>query len=350
MKLLENRDYLDDIKYIAELDLPWNKLKNKAILVSGASGLIGSCLIDTIMLKNKKDNLKCRIYALCRDKNKSENRFSDYIDKGCFKLILHDINNPILTEIENIDYVFHFAGNTHPALYASDPINTILTNVIGTNNMLDFAVKHKAKRFAFASSVEIYGENRGDVEKFNEDYCGYINCNKLRSGYPEGKRCGEALCQAYSSQYGISTVILRIVRSYGPTMQFSDTRAISQFLINALNHEDIILKSNGEQLYSYLYVTDVVSGILTAMLSGKNGEAYNVSNENSDIKLKELAQIIAEMVGKKIIFQCASDDEMVGYSKVTKAVLNGDKLNRIGWSVRYNIRDGVERTLKILSN
>ena len=128
--------------------------------------------------------------------------------------------------------------------------------------MLEFAYSHHALRCVFASSNEIYGENRGDIEKFPESYCGYINCNTLRAGYPESKRCGEALCQAYIQQKGLDIVIPRLTRSYGPTLLKSDTKALSQFLRKALLGEDIVLKSAGTQYYSYLYVADSVSGLL----------------------------------------------------------------------------------------
>ena len=132
--------------------------------------------------------------------------------------------------IDTVDYILHLASNTHPMQYSTDPIGTVTTNIIGVQNMLDFAVDHNATRFAFASSNEIYGENRGDVEFFNEDYCGYINSNTMRAGYPESKRCGEALCQAYKAQKGLDIVVPRLTRSYGPTMLMSDTKAVSQFI------------------------------------------------------------------------------------------------------------------------
>ena len=248
------------------------------------------------------------------------------------------------------DYIIHLASNTHPLLYATDPIGTITTNIIGLQNLLDFAVNHHTTRFLFTSSNEIYGENRGDVELFNEDYCGYINCNTLRAGYPESKRCGEALCQAYIAQKGLDVVIARITRSYGPTMQMSDTKAISQFIKKGVFGEDIVLKSAGTQYYSYTYVADAVSGLLTVLLNGNIGEAYNVADEHSDITLKELATLIAEINEKKVVFENPNTIESLGYSKATKARLNGQKLQQLGWQPRYDIRRGIERTIQILKS
>ena len=214
--------------------------------------------------------------------------------------------------------------------------------------MLTFAVEHNVARFVFASSNEIYGENRGDVELFKEDYCGYINCNTLRAGYPESKRCGEALCQAYIFQKGLDIIIARLTRSYGPTMIMSDTKAVSQFIKKGMSNEDIILKSDGTQFFSYTYMADAVSGLLWAQSSAACGEAYNIADVSGDIMLKDLAQIIANKIGKNVIFELPDVIEAAGYSKATKARLCGEKLKKLGWKSKYDIKTGIERTLDIL--
>ena len=225
-------------------------------------------------------------------------------------------------------------------------IGTITTNVIGTKNMLDFAKKYKANKFVFSSTCEIYGENKGDVEKFDENYLGYINCNTIRAGYPESKRCGEALCQAYISQYNMDIVIPRLSRVYEPTMLMSDTKALSQFIKNGINKEDIVLKSEGSQYYSYIYVGDAVSALLTIMLKGKCGEAYNISSDNYDIKLKDLAKMIAGCCDKDIIFEVPDSVESAGYSKATTAIIDNSKLKSLGMNSLYNINESIERTIE----
>ena len=197
--------------------------------------------------------------------------------------------------------------------YANDPIGTITANIIGTQNLLEFAVAHHAQRFAFASSNEIYGENRDDVELFKEDYCGYIDSNTLRAGYPESKRAGEALCQAYKRQKGLDVVIPRLTRSYGPTLARSDTKAMTQFIRNGVAREDIVLKSAGTQHYSYTYVADAVSGLLMVLLAGVNGEAYNIADQASNVMLKDVAAMIAQESGNQVVFELPDAVEQAGF-------------------------------------
>ncbi len=347
MNLYNNKLYIEDVEYVASLDLPWTILKDKTILISGATGLVGSFLVDVLLSKG----IGCTVYALGRDESKARDRFYKWEGDSHFVFLSYDINKPLkMEDIGNVDYVLHLASNTHPMLYATDPIGTITTNIIGLNNMLEFAIEHHAKRFAFASSNEIYGENRGDSEFFSEEYCGYINCNSLRAGYPESKRCGEALCQAYKVQKNLDVIIPRITRTYGPTMLMSDSKAISQFIRKGLAGEDIVLKSSGEQFYSFTYVADAVSGLLFVLLKGESGEAYNIADEHSDITLKDLAYTIARHVEKNVIFEIPDSIEASGYSNATKARLDGKKLMNLGWEAKYDIREGIERTISILKN
>lgn len=349
MKVYEHKLYQEDVAYVCGLNLPWGELQNSSILISGASGLVGSFLIDVIMTCNRDKGLNSKIYALGRDAKKAEDRFSYCWNDKNFRFISHDINKPLEDEaIGDGGYVLHLASNTHPVAYATDPIGTVTTNIIGTNNMLDFAVRHKARRVAFASSNEIYGENRGDTEFFDESYCGYIDSNTMRAGYPESKRCGEALCQAYRRQKNLDVVIPRLTRSYGPSMLMSDTKAISQFIRKGVAGEDIVLKSAGTQYYSYTYVADAVAGLLTVLLKGEGGEAYNIADESGDIMLKDLAAVIAEYARTQVIFELPDEVEKAGYSTATKARLDGSKLRRLGWNVKYDICGGLRRTIDIL--
>lgn len=351
-RLYQHPLYREDLEYLAGLALPWENLAGKTLVLSGASGMLGSLLVDTIMLRNERAGLECSVCALGRSRARLEERFSHWRRHWgkLLHFVEHDINLPLdgAGLPSNADYVVHLASNTHPVAYATDPVGTILANVYGTRNMLDFAVKCKARRFAFASSNEIYGENRGDVEFFDEAYCGYIDSNTLRAGYPESKRCGEALCQAYRKQHGLDVVIPRFTRSYGPTLLATDTKAMSQFLRNALDGGDIVLKSEGMQYYSYTYSADAISGFLTVLLKGADGEAYNIADERSDVRLRDLAGEIASCAGVKVVFQVPDVVERAGFSKATKARLDATKLNAIGWHAKYDLKCGIARTLDIL--
>lgn len=310
--------------------------------------MIGKCMIDLLM-----EQTDCKVILLGRTGEKAKSRFAaKHWESGRLQFAQWDAANPtplvhssIRTfEHSNIDFIIHLASNTHPVAYATNPVSTIVMNVSATKDLLDFAVATKA-RFVYASSVEIYGQNRGDCEKFAEDYCGYIDCNTLRAGYPESKRCGEALCQAYIKQHGLDVVIPRIARVYGPTLLKDDTKALSQFIWNALDGKDIVLKSEGKQHFSYLHVADAVGGILTVMLKGECGRAYNLADEASDVRLRDLAALVAGQCGRKVVFDLPKASESAGFSPAMLARLDNSALKALGWTAKYDIATGVAETI-----
>lgn len=335
--------YTEELKEAANDMRIMEVFRRKTIVITGARGLIGSELIDVLMYANKQWDLKCRIYAVVRNRAKAEQRFEQYVNSEYFIICEADVNLEEIRIREDVDFFVHAASNTHPLHYASKPIETILTNTLGTNNTLKFAVEHRCKRFVFLSSVEIYGESRGDTELFAEDDCGYIDCNTLRAGYPEGKRAGEALCQAYIHEKKLDCVIPRIARCYGPGLLENDTKAISQFIRNGLAGKDIILKSSGMQKYSYVYAADVVSAILFLIKHGKSAEAYNVTGTDSDITLLELAEMIANKAGTKVRSGSAGTVERLGGSRATKALLDGSKIRKAGWQAKISLEEGIGR-------
>lgn len=348
MKLLDCAQYREEVSGLANSSLDWERLNGQTILITGATGMIASCLVDALMMRNQTAGMDCRILAVGRSEDKARDRFGQWFGTPWFSFLNWDINQPEDRPMEHVDYVLHAASNTHPVAYATDPIGTVTANVIGLHNMLELASAARAKRVVFLSSVEIYGENRGDTDCFREDYCGYIDCNTLRAGYPESKRTGEALCQAYIKQKNLDIVIPRLARVYGPTLLKTDTKALSQFLKNAVANEDIILKSQGMQYYSYLHVYDAISGIMTCLLKGKCGEAYNVSDPSCDVRLRDLATLIANAAGRKVVFQIPDAIESAGFSKATMARMNSAKLQSLGWKAALSLPEGINRTINIL--
>jgi UDP-glucuronate decarboxylase len=344
---LNDKLYTEDIDTVASGPFDWDKLKNKSILITGSTGLIGTFLIDLMMYRNIKYNNDITIYAIGRNREKAILRFKEYFDSRFFYFIQQDIQNPLELN-KPVDYIIHGATNAHPMAFSTEPVNTILTSVIGTKSILDFASSKNVKQTVYLSSAEVYGVNKGDIEAFREDYCGYLDCNTLRACYPEGKRTAEALCQAYIKEKNINIVIARCCHIYGPTMTDDDSKVIAQFLRNAVNNENIVLKSKGDQQYSYCYVADICSALLVLLLNGKNGEAYNISDNNCNLSLFEIANILSEYTGKKIVFDTPSSIESSGYSKATKALVDSSKLQELGWEAKYSIKEGIIRTVNIL--
>lgn len=346
---IKHEIYAADIASIANENLSWEKLSGKSLLLTGASGLVGTVIVDALMKKNRDDNLNVKICAAGRNEKIAAERFADYLDDKNFEFVKLDVNEPI--EIESpVDFIIHAASNTHPLLYSTEPVGTMTTNIIGTYNLLEFGLRKKISRFVFVSSVEVYGKALRDEDIFDESYCGYINCNTLRAGYPEAKRAGEALCQAYISQYGLDIVIPRLSRIYGATMRLNDSKAMSEFIMNGVRGEDIVLKSQGVPRFSYCYATDAASGILYCLLNGKCGEAYNVADSSEILSLRQIAEYISSLAGRKVVFELPSETQAKGFSKAVNAIMSNDKLRALGWSPKDDTRSGVKKTIEILKS
>lgn len=345
--IFEHELYKQDIQNVLKCPCDWENLRNKIFFISGGTGLVGTVFVDMLCFLNETFNLSLKIIVASRT-IETFNKYFKGRKEVCF--IQQDVSKPFSFN-EKIDYIIHLASNTHPKTYSTQPISTITTNVLGTINLLEIAKNNPGCRFLLLSSVEIYGENQNKLlNKFTENDFGYINCNTVRAGYNESKRCSEALACAYNSECNIDFVIARLCRCYGPTLLKTDTKALSQFIFNSLKSENIVLKSKGNQKYSYIYVADACTSLITILLNGKTGEAYNISDSGSDIQLKKLAAICADIGNSKVIFNLPTEEEKKGYSKATKAVLDSTKLQQLGWKACYNIAEGIKRTITILKD
>lgn len=343
--LIDNKLYLEDIDNICRCGIDWDRLDGAGILITGAAGMIGKCLADALMYRNRYFDQKINIYASGRSKNKLKKRFAGYCGKKLFHIFEYDVTKPLVTDAD-INYIIHAASNSYPKKFADDPVGTMLGNFMGAYNLLQYARENKTKRLLYISSGEVYGE--GNVCDFKEDYSGYVDSTSPRACYPSGKRAAETLCASYAAQYGTDVVIARPSHVYGPTATDEDTRASSQFIRDAVLGKNIVMKSKGEQVRSYTYIADCVSALLTVLDRGISGNAYNISNKNSVVSIMEMSRMTAEYAGVNILFDFPDETEKRGFSTVKRAVLNSDKLEELGWSGRYGIKEGIRRTVDIL--
>ncbi len=326
-------------------------LKSSNILITGSTGLVGSCIVDFLMYLNKYFEYNINIYAITRFPNKARKRFNSYVNCCNLHILECDLNKEIPNINTNIDYIFHAASNTHPELYAKNPVETMCINFIGTLNILKFMQQNCSKsRMVFLSTLEVYGEMQKNKKYFCESNIGRVDFNLSRSCYPESKRACETLCQSFIKEYNLNIVIARLGYIYGPTVDLNSSKADVQFLKCALEQKNIIMKSKGTQARSYCYVVDVVSALIFLMIYGKDGEAYNIANSKSNITLKDFASMLADMAKVKIEFCKPSSIEQEGYSTVQNSTLNSDKIEQLGWRPQFTLRDGVEFTLAIKKN
>lgn len=315
-------------------------LRGKGVLVTGATGLIGVHLIDALMLLGG-----VKVFAVGRDKGKAEARLGEYYNCPDFVFIEQDVCQPF-TEDLKVDYIIPLASNTHPLSYSNYPIETIMINVKGAEHALNLARNCNAV-VLYPSSVEVYGNCDND-KPITEDYTGNLNLSTARACYTESKRVCEAMCQSYLAEFGVEMKIVRLSRVFGPTMLESDSKASSQFLKKAILGEDVVLKSKGEQLFSYTYVTDAVAAMLYVLRCGEVGGAYNISNERCNVRLKDFARVCANIAGKDVVFDLPSEIESKGYSVAMNAVLENTKLKALGFEPMYDFSDAVKRTIEIL--
>lgn len=317
-----------------------------SILVTGASGLIGSLIVDTLMAANECFDCEFEVFAHGRNLAKLKDRFCYAKENEKLHFVISDICDGFEDELK-VDYIIHGASNADPRSYALYPSQTLLINVLGAQNVLNLAKECGVKNTLLLSTFETYGKIL-DTEKFSEEQFGSVDHNSIRSCYPESKRCAEILFRAYSEQYNIKTNIARLGSVYGPTMDKNDSKAHAQFIRNALCGQDIVLKSEGKPVRSYVSVFDTVSGIFKILFEGENAKAYNVSSEKCTASIAQVAKTVAKICSKNVVFDLPDEVEKKGFSAPQNSILDGKEIEKLGFEVEYSLEEGLALTIDIL--
>lgn len=334
---------------IGNQKLPWDMLKGKCILVAGASGLLGSALMELLLYLDQEKHLSMKFIVLARSREKLESCFASYADSHIIIRIPHDVKQPLYIR-DRIDYIIQAAGSFHPAAFAAFPIDIMMTNLLGTRTLLDVASLNPGCRFLLFSSGEVYGQPNIERE-IREDDSGYLNSNTLRAGYPESKRAAEALCQAYRLEKGVDFMTLRICRTYGWGMDPNGSMSITEFVRCTAQGKPIKLKSSGRQKYSFAHAFDVASAALYLLVKGEDGEAYNVGGETEDMTLLQVAELAGAVGNVPVILedtQRAEQNQRDGYSKAEYAVLDTHKLCSLGWRSLVPLKKGLKETIAVM--
>ncbi len=339
--MAEVRTYAADVAAAASAALPWEKLGGCNILVTGATGLIGGCLVDVLMARPGRSY---RVFASGRNAARAGQRFARYAGDPGFCFIEHDVSQKPAFSKE-FHYIVHAAGGAAPAAFAASPVEVMRANFNGTDNLLAYGMAHGLRRFLYVSSGEVYGQGSSG-KPFSECDSGYVDCATARACYPSAKRAAETLCASYAAEHGANVVIARPCHTYGPHFTESDNRVYAQFIRNVLRGEDIVMKSDGLQERSWCYVADCASALLHILLKGESGQAYNVADPTSHFTIRELAEAVAQIAGRKVRTELPPEAERRGYSVVTHAVFDTRKLESLGWRAAGRWQDKMRATIE----
>ncbi|MBQ7295435.1 MAG: NAD-dependent epimerase/dehydratase family protein [Clostridia bacterium] len=335
-----------DIEKIVSAKLSWHKLQNKTVLITGATGFIGSFIIHSLMRKNETDNLGVKVLALVRNADRARGAYGEYEKAGYLSFIEQDVCVPLPTD-KKADYIIHCASNAAPKEYSLYPVETMKTNFYGTLNLLDYAKAVNAESFLYVSTIEVYGTTHG-IDRIDEDTYGEIDAMKVRSCYPLSKKSCETLSISYADEYGVNVKIGRLSYIFGPGMKPGDSKIVAVFPKCIADGENIVMKSKGEQLRSYTYVTDAITGLLTVLLDGENGNAYNIASKLCITTVAGIAHTLVDSYpekGLKVIFNLPTDAEAKGFSLIENAVLSSEKLEALGWQPQTDLVTGLKNVV-----
>ena len=334
--------HFDDLNTIVKNNnIPWSVLDGKTIFVTGATGLIGQNIVNTLLYYGKLTKKPPKVIALVRNIEKAKLIFSQQLE-DCdtyLRFVVSDITSYFEIE-EKIDYIIHGASETSSASFIEKPVETIDTAFFGTKNMLELARKHNVTSFVYLSSMEAYGSPKIE-NSLKESDAAYFDSMSVRSSYPESKRMCETLCCAYTSEYNVPVKVVRLAQTFGYGISKDDKRVFADFARKAIKGEDILLLTRGESKRMYLYTMDAVSAILMIMLKGENGNCYNAANKDTYCTIKEMAKLVLKTLStsdSKIIINC-DDTGNKKYSPEHDLNLDVSKLERLNWKAYINLEN-----------
>ncbi len=339
---------LEDFGYIQEkVDL--RELEGKSVLITGATGMLASYMVDILLLYNDTcmhKSKKISIYALARDEFKIHCRFPYIKNRDDFRPILHDMSLSFSSQ-DRYDYIIHAASNASPKFYKIDPAGTLLSNIMGMISLLRHAENYPLKSFLFFSSGEIYGDQGGQDGVVSEDNYGVVNPLDLRSCYAESKRAGEALAAAWCEQYGVPVKIVRPFHVYGPGMNLKDGRVFADFVSDIINKRDIVMRSDGSARRAFCYIADATVAFLTILLRGEVGLPYNVGNPEGDMSVRQLAEMLVSLypsLNLSIRFDYPKENYIP--SKIVTVIPDIERMKCLGWKPIFMPEKGFERTIR----
>lgn len=342
MALMSSELYRQDLRACLDSVPSLKKLTGKSVLVTGAVGLLGSFLVDALCLGNKERQLACKIYASARSLERLQSRFPAVEPADNMEFLVQDVTRAWGYPDICPEYIIHAAGGADPRSMYEQPVEVIKANVEGTGKMLELLRQAGCGRLLYLSSGEVYGET-GNNDALSEQDFGHIDQASVRSCYPLSKRLAESLCLSYVHEYGVEAVVARPAHTYGPTHTAKDSRATAQFTGQAARGEDIVLKSRGGQVRSYTYVADGVAGLMTVLLQGKVGEAYNVADTSAQVSIADFAQLAAKVGGVAVHYEENNSQP----TPITRAVLSDEKLRALGWQQHFTPEEGIDHTVAI---
>ncbi|MCX2453377.1 NAD-dependent epimerase/dehydratase family protein [Pedobacter sp. PLR] len=347
--MTENPIIQEDLESIYQSDINWSKFDNCTVLITGASGFLPAYLVESILYLNlKRPELNVKVIALVRSLSNAKIRFSEYSSNTNLSFIQQDVSEPI-TLVEKVDYIIHAASQASPKYYGTDPVGTLKANVLGTINLMEFALLNKIKSFLYFSSGEVYGEVEISKIPIEENSYGYVNPTNVRSCYAESKRMGENICVSYFHQFGVPAKIARPFHTYGPKMKLDDGRVYADFVANILNDQDICMQSDGSAIRAFCYLSDATIGFFKVLLEGGNGEAYNVGNSKEEHSILELAEILVNIYpdkGLKVIRQLKQGDNSYLKSPLKRNSPSINKISELNWKPSIDVAEGFKRTIQ----